>query len=50
MGSEYATNVKSFVTHSDVNARESMDGSSLMLGVGLAAVLIAAVVWWRRRV
>ncbi len=52
MGSEYATNVKHFVTHDDVNPRESFDASALLLVVGLAAAVTAAtaaLAWWRRR-
>ena len=52
MGGEYATNVRHFVTHDDVNPRESMDASALLLLLGLAAAATAAtaaLAWWRRR-
>jgi LPXTG-motif cell wall-anchored protein len=49
MSSEYASNTKGFLIHDDVTWRESMDGSSFLLGAGLLASLAAVLVWWRRR-
>lgn len=49
MGSEYASDVESFVAHDDVNARESIAGATFLLAVGLVAVTAGVAVWWRRR-
>ena len=49
MGSEYSTNVRHFVTHDDVNPRESFDASALLLVLGLAGAVTAALAWWRHR-
>ena len=49
MVSDYASDVESFLVHEDVTWRESMNGSSFLLAVGLAAGTVAAAVWWWRR-
>ena len=41
--------VESFLVHEDVTWRESMNGASFLLAVGLAAGTVAAAVWWWRR-
>lgn len=49
MTGDYTSDVESFLVHEDVTWRESMAGSSFLLGVGLLAIVIAAALWWRRR-
>jgi hypothetical protein len=49
MGADYASDVQSFIAHDDVNARESVAGTSFLLAVGLLSFTAAAAVWWRRR-
>ncbi len=50
MSTEYLSDVENFVTHEDVSARESMAGTSFLMGVLVIALVGGAVVWWRRRV
>ncbi len=48
MAGDYPSDVESFLVHEDVTWRESMAGSSFLLGVGLLAMTVAAALWWRR--
>jgi hypothetical protein len=48
MGTGYMSDVENFATNEDVSARESMAGTSFLLG-GFLIALVGAGVWWSRQ-